>query len=531
MKCGVMASAVLRRWWLVSSCAVMIAWVGPAGAAKIETLLMPGKVIEGHAKYEAECAKCHTRLSKKTQSNLCLDCHKEVAKDVAGKAGFHGRLRDIHGRECRECHTDHKGRDFDIVRLDRATFDHQATDFALRGSHATVRCSACHKAGDDGRIVYRKAPGTCYSCHEGDDVHKGRLGKKCKKCHNERSWRKESSFNHDKTDFPLRGKHREVKCAACHPNERYKDIPTQCAVCHAINDVHLGRYGRKCADCHSEKDWKKVKFDHDRDTKYKLRGRHAEVKCDSCHTGKIHDKLQTKCIACHRNDDAHKERYGDKCKECHTEKRWRDVSFDHGKDTKYPLRGRHKKVACYGCHTGKIHDKLPLECHACHKVDDVHKGQQGERCQDCHNERAWGKGVRFDHDITRFPLLGLHAIVSCQDCHLTSAYKDVGRECIGCHKKDDEHKGRLGKACAMCHNPNAWNIWSFDHNKRTKFKLDGAHKKLHCYACHRVPSDDAGLPMSCHLCHEEDDVHRGRFGERCEQCHNTSSFKQVTFTR
>ena len=38
---------------------------------------------------------------------LCLDCHKDVAKDVHGKAGFHGRIREP---VCRTCHTEHKGR-------------------------------------------------------------------------------------------------------------------------------------------------------------------------------------------------------------------------------------------------------------------------------------------------------------------------------------------------------------------------------------------------------------------------------------
>jgi cytochrome c2 len=38
-----------------------------ARAAGIETLLMPGKVIAGHAKFEQECAKCHDRANRDRQ--------------------------------------------------------------------------------------------------------------------------------------------------------------------------------------------------------------------------------------------------------------------------------------------------------------------------------------------------------------------------------------------------------------------------------------------------------------------------------
>jgi len=36
-------------------------------AQDIETLLMPGKVIEGHAEVEAECSSCHKSFNKNAQ--------------------------------------------------------------------------------------------------------------------------------------------------------------------------------------------------------------------------------------------------------------------------------------------------------------------------------------------------------------------------------------------------------------------------------------------------------------------------------
>jgi hypothetical protein len=58
--------------------------------------------------------------------------------------------------------------------------------------------------------------------------------------------------------------------------------------------------------------------------------------------------------------------------------------------------------------------------------------------------------------------------------------------------------------------------------------LDGAHRKLDCYACHRQPVDrKASLPTSCVSCHGADDVHDGGFGKQCEKCHVTESFKRI----
>ena len=51
-------------------------------ANPLESLVMPGEVIEGHKKYESECSNCHEVFSKKSQKVLCLKCHKKVNYDV-----------------------------------------------------------------------------------------------------------------------------------------------------------------------------------------------------------------------------------------------------------------------------------------------------------------------------------------------------------------------------------------------------------------------------------------------------------------
>jgi hypothetical protein len=577
----------------VTLAAVALAAVASlAFAQSIESVVMPGKLIRGHAEAEADCGKCHVRFNRAAQSPLCLDCHKDVAADVRAATGYHGRLRD---RDCRECHTDHKGRDAVIVVMDAVKFDHRQTDFLLRGAHLKTKCVACHLPGRK----YSAALHECNDCHRKDDQHKGLLGPKCEKCHTEANW-KEARFDHDTTRFPLKFKHVEAKCRDCHADNRFQNTPRECYGCHRKDDDakgHHGRFGEKCQSCHNEREWKPSTFNHDRDTRYILRDKHRTARCESCHKKPLYtEKLTTTCVSCHRDDDTHKGnlgskceschnergwktakfdhdttfplrdkhrtarceschkdktfqqklpltcigchreddnmkghkgRYGEKCESCHTEKSWPAVSFDHARDTKYPLRGKHVATKCDSCHTGQIYrDKLDTTCTACHDKDDKHAGQLGRRCETCHAENDW-KRATFDHNRSRFPLLGRHARVECKECHATARYHDAKLECVACHVKDDTHKRRLGSQCGSCHNARDWKIWDFNHDK-TRFRLDGAHRKPDCYACHREPvRDKIRLDLTCMSCHMRDDVHHGNFGAQCDRCHTTAAFRPV----
>jgi len=580
--------------------------------ASANKLLMPGDVIKGHVKEEANCELCHKKFDKKAQNRLCMDCHKDIGKDVAEKAGHHGHI-DLE-KECKECHGEHKGRDFKAAAFDHDKFDHKLTDFELKGKHVVgdkIKCDSCHKPGSK----FRDAPKVCVSCHQKDDdkAHKGNFGKKCETCHVDKGWKeilfdhtrntkfpllgkhqspplkcvachkgdlykdklqmtcvschkkddakahngklgpkcetchsekdwKTTKFDHDKTKFPLLGKHEEVKCDKCHIDKKYKGTPTVCATCHKKDDdkAHKGRFGPKCETCHVEKDWKEIKFDHAKQTKFPLLGKHQSppLKCAACHKGDLYkDKLQMTCIACHKKDDdkAHKGNFGVKCESCHVEDDWKKIKFDHDKETKYPLLGKHKKTKCTDCHKGDLYkDKLKQDCVSCHQKDDdkSHKGQEGKKCETCHVEEAWTKADKFNHNrMSTFPLLGKHGIVACKKCHLAPTFKDAKSDCWSCHEKDDEkvHKRRFGTECQVCHSTRAWGAWDFDHNK-TDFKLVGPHKKTanKCYACHSKPMSGKVLTSTvCGSCHARDDVHNGNFGDRCERCHEGNDWKTV----
>ena len=283
----------------------------PAHADTVESLVMPGKVIEGHADLEGQCRKCHQPFHKEAQNALCLDCHKEVAKDVANKAGFHGHL--VAEKSCRECHADHLGRNAKIVKLDEARFDHRETGFLLLGKHASVKCVSCHVEGKK----FREAANDCATCHHKDDVHRGNLGADCQRCHVESDWKK-AKFDHDKTRFQLRGRHVQPKCTACHKTQTFKETPKECVGCHRRDDVHQGKLGPDCAHCHSDRDWKKAEFDHAK-TRFPLAGRHAPLKCADCHRERGFKDTPVECVACHRKDDVHKETLGPDCAKCHND--------------------------------------------------------------------------------------------------------------------------------------------------------------------------------------------------------------------
>lgn len=595
------------RAWARATCVfALLALVLPAGAQSLESVLAPGKLSEAHAKWDDDCKQCHVRFDRNAQDRLCTTCHKDVGHDMRERAGFHGRQKQA--QACRSCHTEHKGRNIRLAEFDRQRFDHTQTDYVLRGRHLKAECSACHLPAHK----YREAPQDCLTCHRKDDTHKGSLGPKCHECHTETSW-KEAKLDHDKTRFALTGKHADTPCASCHKDTQYRETPRACIGCHKRADEqrgHKGQFGERCESCHGTKAWKGSLFNHDTETRYPLRGKHRLLACTNCHTGPLYrQKTASECYACHRQDDKHQGSLGRECASCHTERDWKErAKFDHGK-TAFPLLGRHADAECKACHKSALFKEAPKDCIGCHRKDDRHQGTLGEKCESCHAEKNWKTTAgRFDHDKTRFalrnaharttipcaachlemsgprivfrtastecvachrkddrhegqlgtqcsqchtdlnwrvpnfdhaktrfPLTGGHLIANCKACHLTPRFKDAKAECHSCHRKDDKHQLRFGPRCDTCHTTRDWKTWRFDHDQRTRYRLDGAHAKVACESCHTREAprgkDIAPIGTHCSACHRNDDAHDGQFGPRCEQCHVPQSWKRVTNLR
>ena len=115
------------------------------------------------------------------------------------------------------------------------------------------------------------------------------------------------------------------------------------------------------------------------------------------------------------------------CGSCHTSSSWTPIraipEFDHNRETSFALRGMHEKVQCGLCHTKLVFSDVGTKCADCHA--DIHRRQFGAKCEDCHSVKGWQDGVKsIQEHSARFPLIGAHATVTCDTCHVGAA---VGR--------------------------------------------------------------------------------------------------------
>jgi hypothetical protein len=206
--------------------------------------------VMSHAELSNNCGACHAPpWTRQTMASRCLSCHAEVSKQLDAGSALHGRIPDV--QQCRRCHTEHNGAHAEITNL--ASFDHDWTAFALTGQHRALECRSCHKDGTS--VDHREAPRACASCHDEPDVHKGRFGLNCQRCHTTETF-EGAVFNHR---FPVNhgSRRRSNTCATCHSDEtNYKSYT--CYNCHEHTQAKMERIHRRrnivdfsnCADCH-----------------------------------------------------------------------------------------------------------------------------------------------------------------------------------------------------------------------------------------------------------------------------------------
>jgi hypothetical protein len=329
--------------------------------------------------------------------------------------------------------------------------------------------------------------------------------------------------------FPLEGGHAAVTCVQCHPQaarKKFAGAPRACAACHQV-PAH-GDFGA-CEPCHTIAAFRPSGFSHDI-TRFALRGAHAPLPCQRCHTGagfQAFDDGPGRCLTCHQNPhDAAR----DACADCHAETAWKPVT-GAGAHQSFPLEGRHAQAACESCHQGGRFAGTPRACASCHT--DRHQGRLGKDCARCHDARAWRPThVPFDHwRETGVPLDGAHGRLDCAACHGPPGKPRVlsvggsKATCATCHTPR-RHGLQYGTACASCHVVTGWyQLPRFDHD-RTGFRLERGHRMVACASCHDVSRSVRATP-ACVACHE--DLHRGRAGIDCESCHRPDHWQRVRF--
>jgi len=136
-----------------------------------------------------------------------------------------------------------------------------------------------------------------------------------------------------------------------------------------------------------------------------LLDKHASAKCDACHKDPaLRDKLPLACNACHQRDDeqkGHRGRFGEKCETCHDARAFKPATFDHSRDTSWPLSGKHRQTKCETCHKGTLYStKTETACISCHEKDDVHFGSFDLKCERCHVADDWRKIIKDGKPVT-----------------------------------------------------------------------------------------------------------------------------------
>lgn len=158
-------------------------------------------------------------------------------------------------------------------------------------------------------------------------------------------------------------------------------------------------------------------------------------------------------------------------------------------------------------------DKLKVDCGVCHTTDNWTKIKSG-----------------FDHNTTKFPLIGQHKIVGCKKCHATLKFSEAKTECYECHT--DLHQGTTGRDCERCHTTKSWIVTNTKSlHQQAGFPLRGAHETADCNRCHKSASNLRfnNLNTDCYTCHKDKyfatagkpyDHKVLGFDTDCARCHN-----------
>lgn len=465
---------------------------------------------------EVACTACHPDWRfVPIEAEACIDCHEDLHS---------GQFAP---RVCEDCHT------VDVPAFALRDWDHDRTDYPLRGSHKRVRCESCH--GDGARARYVDLPHErCETCH--DDPHEGQFAPRdCDACHTLASFEL-PDIDHDQTNFPLVGEHRNVGCGDCHGEGEdavFAGLPFgDCATCH--DDMHDGRFAPdRCDSCHTDGSWLVEGFDHGR-TAFALTGKHATTACDSCHIvddAQVWTPLQFgTCLDCHDDDDPHGGHFaGEACTDCHVTDGWLQVAFAHLEQTGFPLADAHD-LPCAECHAEPTYSQADPTCESCHAEDEPDDHFEGA-CVECHTPTTWQGGTLGEggHDATGFPLRGAHALAACAECHEPGLPMHAASPmCNSCHGSDDPHRNLISNQCQDCHGPIDWTRVSFRHAV-TGFPLRGVHRMAPCRECH--PARFAGTPRACIRCHRyerpNDTFHRTQGNSPCDACHRPYDWEAV----
>ncbi|MBU1429370.1 hypothetical protein KKF91_02300 [Myxococcota bacterium] len=338
---------------------------------------------------------------------------------------------------------------------------------ALRSALLALLLSACtlDESASTASTPQHLGVDDCARCHQdrytsGDFSHEAiGLTGDCADCHDDDSWIFRRPFDHG--FWPLRDRHAEARCLACHVGALTTPPARTCLPCHeadrlAARPDHTG-IAPTCEDCHSTAGWRPSLFDHS--ARFLIDGAHLELACARCHVNEIYLGTPRACVGCHEADAANAQpdhgRFSSRCEECHNTTAWKPSNFNH--DQFFPLVGAHQRVDCVECHPRDRYAGTPRECIGCHAEDRLNLSPDHARfpllCGECHNQDAWKPW-----DVYHIFPVNHRSNERCEDCH-SDAPSFERFYCTSCHEQgemDREHR-RMGRyrydneECFRCH--------------------------------------------------------------------------------
>jgi hypothetical protein len=469
--------------------------------------------------------------------------------------GPQAKVTNPHGAiaiPCQECHT---YTSWKPIRSN-PEFNHDQTGYPLRGMHTKVACTKCHVS-----LIFKKVSSSCSDCHA--DIHRRQFGANCESCHTVKGWQVSLKQIQDHQNrFPLIGAHAMLQCDDCHKNAavgQFTGLSTACYSCHqkdfqtpVLNHISAG-FPTTCESCHTVDTWFNAKFDHLKYTGYALTGAHATLACTACHLNNIYAGTPAACYGCHQTDFAGTTSpnhmaagFPTDCSLCHTTSAWVPATFNHS--SVFPLTGAHATVPCAQCHTNNNYTTLPTNCYGCHQADWKSTANPNHAsaafpttCETCHTTTNW-TNVNFNHaQYANYPLTGVHATLTCIQCHANNSYSNTPTACYSCHQADyngttnpNHVASGFPTDCSICHTTSGWSPSSFNHNN-TGFPLTGAHTTVPCAQCH-TNNNYTTLPTACYGCHQADwngttnpNHAAAGFPTTCDTCHTTTAWTGATF--
>ena len=87
-------------------------------ATSVHAQISPGPLSKAHSSLTGttQCNSCHV-FGTSSPTFKCLECHKEIADDLANKHGYHFQMRmqNPNGKDCVRCHLEHNGENFNLI--------------------------------------------------------------------------------------------------------------------------------------------------------------------------------------------------------------------------------------------------------------------------------------------------------------------------------------------------------------------------------------------------------------------------------